>query len=209
MIFRNIKRYICSAFIAALLFPLSAELYAQAQDDAFDLSLSENLSKPSVPRKAQAYVNASMDQLRRHFVKNGLKVSAERGGEVIKIVVSCEDLFAPGEIVLKEKSKDLLRKLNVVVSEPRKYKMIVAVHTDDTGDEQYADSISGARADAIDDMLWQISGEKDVNIIPYGIGKDEPVAPNSSIANRALNRRVEFYIVPDEGLFDAANYRRK
>lgn len=183
---------------------------AQPDDaDALDMTLSQNLESPEVAKRAKEYVRTHIDQLRRSLVKKGLEVKSLRDGEVLQITIPCQDLFGIGSTELKPRGLDLLRGLSMVVREPGRYKVLVAVHTDDTGDEQYADSISAARANAIDDGLWQIAGEKDTNVIPYGIGKDEPVASNTTRENRARNRRVEIYIVPDNALLEMAGMKVK
>lgn len=177
--------------------------------DVLDMRLDENLATPEVPRKAQAYVTTAIDQLRRHIAKGGLSVKPMRNGEVLEIVIPCATLFAPGSLEVKPSAPRTLAPLTTVVREPRKYKVLVAVHSDDTGDTQYADSITAARANSIDDCLWQLANEKDTNVIPYGIGKDEPLGPNTSRNSREANRRVEIYIVPDRGLLELAGVKFK
>lgn len=198
--------------LISILLPAAAALNAAEPDeprDVLDMSIDENIATPEVPRKAKTYVTTAMDQLRRHFVKNNMSVETLREGEVLEITIPCADLFAAGAVEPKAGAMEVLRPLGLVVRDPAKYKVLVAVHTDDTGDEQYADSISGARANAVDDCLWMLAGEKDTNVVPYGIGKDEPRLPNTSRSNRAQNRRVEIFIVPDDGLLEMAGVKRK
>lgn len=188
----------------------SMPLNASAQtDDVLELSLDDNIATPEVPRKAKQYVATAMDQLRRHMVKNNLAVESLRDGEVLEITIPCADLFGTGSVELKAAAAEKLRPLGIVVREPSKYKVLVAVHTDDTGDDMYSDSISAARANAIDDCLWQIAGERDTNVIPYGIGKDEPRVANTSRNGRAQNRRAEIFIIPYDGLLEMAGVKRK
>lgn len=170
---------------------------AQAEDDALDLTLSQNLERPVVAKRSKEYVRVHMDQLRRTLAKSGLEAKPMRYGEVLHITVPCSALFGIGSTELSKAGVDRLRGLGFVARDPKRYKIVVAVHTDDTGDEQYADSISAARANAIDDALWELAGERETNVIPYGIGKDEPLVPNNSRDNRARNRRVDIYIVPE------------
>lgn len=202
--------------LSSILLATAAAIGATAADnspatppDNLDLSVEENLAVPAVPAKAKAYVKGAMDQLRRYFVKDGFHVESMRDGEVIQLSVPCSRLFAPGATDLKESAASVLKPLGMVVREPLKYKMLITVHTDDTGDLMYADSITATRANAIDDYLWQLAGEKDTNVIPYGIGRDEPLAPNNSIKNREANRRVEFIIIPDMELLRQAGVKIK
>lgn len=193
--------------LLAAIMPLTA--MSQATDDALELTFAQNLETPEVPKKAKEYVRIHMDQLRRNLAKNGLDVKTVRNGEVLQVTIPCEVLFGIGSIELKQSAVNELHKLGAVVRDPLKYKVVIGVHTDDTGDEQYADSISAARANALDDGLWQIAGEIDTNVIPYGIGKDEPLAPNTSRVNRARNRRAEFFIIPETGLLEMAGVKPK
>lgn len=177
--------------------------------DVLDLRLDENIATPEVPKKAKQYVHMAMDHLRRHLNKNGLNAVSSRDGEVLEITIPASELFATGSLELKPSAKTKFQALGVVLREPLKYKVLLAVHTDDTGDNQYADSISAARANAIDDCFWEIAGQKDTNVIPYGIGKDEPIDANTSRNGRAKNRRVEIFIVPDRGLLELAGVKFK
>lgn len=188
---------------------ISAADSADTEVSAFDLTFSENLEQPAVPNKARQYVTTAMDQIRRQLLKNELLTHTIRNGEVVQVTISCADLFAPGAIELKPKADDLLRHFSAILREPSKYKVVVAVYSDNTGDDMYADSITSARANAIDDYFWTLMGEAETNVIPYGMGKDNPVKPNDSMLGRAINRRVEIYIVPDWGLLQAAGVRRK
>jgi len=199
---------------AALALAAPAHTAAQAQaenvaPDALELSIDDNIATPAVPSKARTYVRTAVDQLRRMLLRSGMTVESMREGEVLEITLSCTSLFAPGATELKNSGAELLKPLATVVREPSKYKVLVAVHTDDTGDTMYADSITAARANAIDDCLWALAGKRDTNVIPYGLGRDEPRVPNNSRANREINRRVEIYIVPDDGLLEMAGVRRK
>ncbi len=179
------------------------------EQDVLEYSLDQNIATPEVPKKAKAYVKTAMDQLRRYMLKSGFATEMLRDGEVVELTVPCSDLFGAGAVELKPTAGERLRPLGIVVREPKKYKVLVAVHTDDTGDEVYADSISAARANAIDDYLWQLAGTDDTNVVPYGIGKDEPRVPNTTRVNRAVNRRVEIFIIPDRKLFELAGVKLK
>lgn len=207
------RRFTSILIITALLgFGLATISAADSVDtevSAFDLTFSENLEQPAVPNKARQYVTTAMDQIRRQLLKNELLTHTIRNGEVVQVTLSCADLFAPGAIELKPKADDLLRHFSAILREPSKYKVVVAVYSDNTGDDMYADSITSARANAIDDYFWTLMGEAETNVIPYGMGKDNPVKPNDSMSGRAINRRVEIYIVPDWGLLQAAGVRRK
>lgn len=206
MFMKHSFRYILIAFVVAL-----AAQSAWAEDaDVLQMDVDQNIAVPAVPAKAKTYVKTAMDQLRRHLAKNGIKASAIRGGEVLQVVVPCDSLFRPCSDELKPTAGKFLRNLGVVVREPGRYKVIVAVHADDTGDDDYADTLTIDRANSIDEYLWELSGQKDTNVIPYGLGKDEFLEPlNNTRRARAANRRVEFFIVPDKVLLQMAGVKIK
>lgn len=207
------RKFFTSLILAAVMTAMPATAFAQADPepvpDALEMSIDDNIATPAVPSKARTYVRTAVDQLRRMLLRSGMNVESMRDGEVLEITLSCTSLFAAGSTEIKKSGIELLKPLATVVRDPAKYKVLVAVHTDDTGDTMYADSITAARANAIDDCLWTMAGERDTNVIPYGLGRDEPRVPNTSRANRETNRRVEIYIVPDEGLLEMAGVRRK
>ncbi|MBP3589614.1 MAG: OmpA family protein, partial [Muribaculaceae bacterium] len=89
-----------------------------------------------------------------------------------------------------------IRGLKSIVESASHYKVLVAVHADDTGDDAYSDALTEARANAVDDLLWQLAGRDDTNVVIYGLGKDEPLNDNTTRTDRRANRRIEFYIVP-------------
>jgi hypothetical protein len=57
-----------------------------------------------------------------------------------------------------------------------------------------------ARADQVANQLSQALNLKRNSIETYGIGPDEPVATNSTLAGMALNRRVEINVLFDESV---------
>lgn len=180
-----------------------------AEPDALEMSIEDNLETPAVPKKATTYVRTAMDQLRRSMLKKGYTATLLRNGEVLEITIPCSELFASCATELKPAGIKRLEGLGSLAADNDKYKLLIAAHSDNTGDEMYADSITAARANAIDDLLWQLSGRSDTNTVPYGLGSDEPLKPNTSRAGREANRRVEIYVVPDWGLLQAAGVKRK
>lgn len=67
-------------------------------------------------------------------------------------------------------------------------------HTDDQGSDAYNDRLSEERAKAVVDYLVRKKIETE-RIQWKGYGKRQPQVPNTSEANRAINRRVEFLVI--------------
>ena len=117
------------------------------------------------------------------------------------VTIACERLFRANDVTLTDQGKALLRKFRLSDGAASKYKIIIAVHTDNTGEDAYADSITASRANSIDDFLNGRMAAIDITTVPYGLGRDEQLVSNDSLKNRAKNRRVEIYIVPTSAMF--------
>lgn len=176
--------------------------------DPLGAGIEENLRHPKVPNKAAAAVTSAMSQFVRTLRNQGLTVSAVREGQVVLVTIPAARLFAPNSTVLKEDAGAVLRTLMPYIKRPDNYKVIVAVHSDDTGDEQYNDTLTSERANAVDEFFFSLNNNQETGIIPYGLGYDEPVAPNNSIEGRSWNRRVEIYFVPTQEYIDKIRRRK-
>ncbi|SNR89372.1 OmpA family protein [Desulfurobacterium atlanticum] len=82
-----------------------------------------------------------------------------------------------------------------------KYLIVIATYFDNSGSAQFNSYITEKRAEVIRSYLQRL-GISSGNILAKGCGDKNPIAPNSSVEGRALNRRVEFYIYPPEAIVD-------
>lgn len=184
--------------IFAACFPAAITSWAV---EPFELSLEENINTPAVPSKRHSTVKESADRLRSALDKAGFTVARLRQGEALMITLPCSDLFRSNAYTLSSEGIERLNRLSILDDLQAKYKVLIAVHTDNTGEDSYADTITARRANAIDDYLTDGVGLSSMIIIPYGLGRDEPLVTNDSISGRAKNRRVEIFIIPQEALY--------
>ena len=179
---------------------LSAVLFAGnifADDfDPLSANIEENIAHPTVPSKASDAVSDAMNRLIRSLKSAGYRAEGVRKGEVVMVTIPCSSLFAPNNTELMPSGVRLLAPLMQYIKRSDKYKVVVAVHADNTGDEIYSEQLTADRANAIDEYILHANGGEETGVIPYGLGSDEPVASNTGIINRAKNRRVEIYFVP-------------
>ncbi len=173
--------------------------------DAAELSLDENVALPEIPLKQQPAVKEHMSALAKNLAKRKTaKIETMRDGEVVVATLGTDLMFAPNDTVLLVSGKKLLMPYAQLLSQhPGWYKVLVVVHTDDTGSDEYTDWLSEMR---VEEVFQAISGgvEPHSSVIPYALGATEPRLPNISRSNRAFNRRVEIFIVPDQKLIDLA-----
>ena len=194
-----------SRFIAGALFAcwISAAYGAPKDDfDPFTAGIEENINTPKVGTKQLPKLTAAMAQLERTLKSAGYAATRVRSGEVVLVTIPCSELFAPNSTSLKKTDGSKLSALVPYVKRTDNYKVVIAVHADNTGDASYADAITADRATAIDEFFYHRNSNTDTGIIPYGIGADEPVKPNTGVRNRAANRRVEIYFIPTSAFIE-------
>ncbi len=89
---------------------------------------------------------------------------------------------------------EMQRAINFV----RKYpvaQITVEGHTDDIGTEQYNQSLSERRAEAVKKYLVKEGGIDETKISTIGYGESKPVTLNDTAEGRAANRRAEILVL--------------
>lgn len=99
--------------------------------------------------------------------------------------------FDTGKATLKAESADSLAQVAELMRRDPALRLEIVGHTDDVGDAAANQRLSEERALAVRSALVLEHRVPDRRLRSRGAGESEPVAPNSSEAGRALNRRVE------------------
>jgi outer membrane protein OmpA-like peptidoglycan-associated protein len=84
-----------------------------------------------------------------------------------------------------------LRKIELLLNECESHSYVIIAHTDSDGNAEYNKKLSVKRAEAV--KIYLVAKGIDASrliTIPYG--SSVPIAPNTSDANKAKNRRIEF-----------------
>lgn len=105
-------------------------------------------------------------------------------------------LFDVGKWQLKPGSTKLLVNSLVGIKARPGWLIVVAGHTDDTGDEPSNQVLSLKRAEAVRDWMRDTGDVAESCFAVQGYGESRPVATNDTEAGRAANRRVEISLVP-------------
>lgn len=196
-----------SVIILAFAMLLPCALHAQKQSSDFDpyaATIEENINHPSVSNKHSVTISEAMAPLARTLRKAGFATSTVRSGQVVVVTIPCSELFAPNATSLKPEAAAILAKLKPYMTRTDNYKVLIAVHSDNTGDATYADHLTSDRATAVDEYFYHEANNEETGFIPYGLGADEPVASNIGVLNREKNRRVEIYFVPTQNFIEKA-----
>jgi outer membrane protein OmpA-like peptidoglycan-associated protein len=72
-------------------------------------------------------------------------------------------------------------------------KLTIEGHTDNTGGDEFNQTLSEKRAGSVRDYLVQ-QGLTSDSISATGFGKNDPIADNTTAAGRQKNRRVEIVV---------------
>lgn len=111
-------------------------------------------------------------------------------------------LFDPGSAILKGGGVDLLRRLEGLINDFDN-DVVIEGHTDNVRQRssQYPSNweLSTARAVAVVRYLSEVEMIDPSRLSARGYGEYSPIAPNDTAENRAANRRVNMFIVFNEG----------
>ena len=105
-------------------------------------------------------------------------------------------LFESGKASLRAGSDKVLINALVGIKARPGWLIVVAGHTDITGNPQLNQALSLKRAGAVRDWMRDTGDVPEGCFAVQGYGQDRPVATNESAEGRALNRRVEISLVP-------------
>ncbi len=170
-------------------------------EQLYDLSLDENLQVPKIGQSQRKTIKAYQLVQAKKMAAAGIGVETMRSGEVIIATIESDHLFFPNDTVLKPNAGKYLRPFLPYVKTPDMYRMLLAMHSDDTGTEAYTDALTSGRVLSVLEWFQQNAADSDY-IIPYAMGASEPLFLNNSIANRAKNRRLEIYLVPGKTMIE-------
>ena len=113
------------------------------------------------------------------------------------LIVSMPDvLFAFNQHTLKPEARERLARISGIVLAYPDLKLEIDGYTDAIGSDDYNQTLSDKRAEAVRDYLVN-AGVSMNNVVARGLGKSDPVADNTTAAGRQLNRRVEMIVSGD------------
>lgn len=207
------RRFLAGAAAALCLLAIPAALSAAdpaASEPAVDLSeysLQENLNLPEVPKKQQPYIKDYMLREARSLQKMGYKIETMRRGEVVIASIPAAELFAPNDSTLLPSADARLKNFLPYFRVPGRFKVILAMHSDDTGSEPYLYDLTESRIVALYGYFDEHARQTEL-LMGYPMGPSEPLAPNDSRQRRYDNRRLEIYIVPGPVLIAESKTKR-
>ena len=108
-------------------------------------------------------------------------------------------LFDAGSAELKPGSTKVLINALVDIKAQPGWLIVIAGHTDDTGNPEQNRKLSRARATAVRDWMQGMSDIADSCFAVKGYAASQPIVSNDTELGRVANRRVDIYLVPQSG----------
>ena len=137
-----------------------------------------------------------MDRQAAALKKSLPEAEIVRDGDKVYVALPSGILFDTGKDALKPAAKESLAKAATTLK-TSETTIIIQGHTDSTGSASVNQPLSERRAGHVRDFL-AVNGVPSSRMSAVGYGSSQPVAPNDTDANRALNRRVQLEISPTE-----------
>nr|WP_294862102.1 OmpA family protein [uncultured Fluviicola sp.] len=119
------------------------------------------------------------------------KINVALTASIVLIAISV--CFGFDSSVLDNRARQELDKVLTQLDSLSDYKIYLRGHTDNIGSDSYNENLSEKRAITVRDYLISKHVDSTKITVNYS-GEYEPVVPNTSEENRALNRRVEMTI---------------
>lgn len=194
---------------------LPTQRTAEERDEDLDaLSLAEMLNSVPVDKKCSQLIQKFQTKEARnrllgkeYTTKNGFNVEFTRNREVLVITIPAEKLFAPNDTLVRKDAAAVLAPLKRYLKEPDMYRVLLVMHTDNTGSDVYRDRLTEARSAQLFDW-FDDQGLDTSYLFSYGMGDEQPLRENNSMTNRAANRRLEVYLVPGKKMVEQAKKGR-
>ena len=187
---------------------------ALAQDNSLeDLTFAQMLKSVDLSKeqKAADLIKKFQDLEARQKLMNGplspkqgnCNIEAFRKKEVILITIPASNLFAPNSADLLEGADKYLTPIKRYMKDPDMFRVLLVMHTDNTGSSQYRDNITADRVDAVTSWFEEQGADTSFTF-SYAFGDESPLVPNTSYENRDKNRRLEIYLMPGAKMLEEA-----
>lgn len=175
---------------------------AQLRDELLQLRSESDAAKMKLARlegekqAETARVEAERRAVERRNAEAALKEALAKYGTLkqtstgFRLVLS-ESIWASARAAtLSASASAKLEPLAALLANNPDYQILIEAYTDNKGDEVTLQQLTQERARVLSDR-FQTAGVDPTKIQANGMGASNPVAPNTTVANRAKNRRIE------------------
>lgn len=210
------KLFLYISFICIILSsPINSHSKTQVEENSGRIEALDNLNFIEMlnsvePGTASSLIQKFQAKEGKNRLLNGkynpsgeCKVETFRNKEVLLITIPAHLLFDPNETELKSGAQDYLIPIKRYLKDPDMFRVLLVMHTDNTGSDEYRDLVTLERVDAVFEWFEE-NGSDTRYLFPYALGDEMPLKPNDSMENRRQNRRLEIYLVPGKKMVEQA-----
>lgn len=141
--------------------------------------------------------------MQKFYNVDGCTIESTRNQEVVLVTIPAHLLFAPNETLLNDNAQKYLSPFKRYLYHPDYYRVLLVMHTDNTGSEEYRDIITEERVESVFEW-FEDQGCDTSFLFPYAMSDEMPNFPNDSQTNRQANRRLEIYLMPGTKMVEQA-----
>jgi outer membrane protein OmpA-like peptidoglycan-associated protein len=145
-----------------------------------------------------AYMDKQETDIRRQLQGSG--VSVTRQGDQLILNMPSDITFQVAQSMIQGQFISTLDAVSRVFKKYSKTNISITGHTDSDGSNSYNQNLSENRARSVADFISS-RGVAPQRMYVQGAGESQPIASNDSSSGKARNRRVEIYIIPQNGQF--------
>lgn len=144
------------------------------------------------------YMDKQEQEMQQSLQGTGIQVQRTAENTLTLNMPSTSNVtFAFARSDLSYEAQNALNSIAQVLNNYPDSTIMVTGHTDDVGSDSDNQRLSEARATSVANYLSQ-RGVNPMRISKQGMGESQPKMPNTSDANRAINRRVEIAIIANQ-----------
>lgn len=159
----------------------TADAHQNRVEDLDELTLSQMINSVPLDKKSSDLIRKFQDKEGRNRLhgreyneKNGCTVETYRNKEVLLITIPASKIFAPNSTEIRPEARALLAPLKRYLKDPDMYRVLMVMHTDNTGSEEYRDNLTEDRSTALFEW-YQNEGADTRYLFPYAMGDEMPL----------------------------------
>jgi outer membrane protein OmpA-like peptidoglycan-associated protein len=171
-----------------------AEAVAEQQALAADAAQARANAEKAESLREQA--EREKQELRERLLQQLNSILATRDSARGLVANMSDVLFRSGSYELAPGARERLAKVSGIILAYPSLHVSVEGHTDSVGGDEYNQSLSELRAQAVRDYFIQ-QGIASSSVEAHGYGKTAPIASNDTAEGRQQNRRVELVLSGD------------
>lgn len=153
--------------------------------------------KRAMQEAAENEVKAAKSRAAEAELLNSLKTYGTVEKNERGIVLTLPESFWSGtrSAVLTPQAEGKLTSLGEILSQYADYRIAIEAHTDNTGSPAQIQAVTDKRSYSVAEKFATM-GVQEGRLMAKGFGASVPVAPNTTNANKAKNRRLQVILIP-------------